>query len=208
MGILRKINGDVKLGFQRVFGFTTIETLSKSHKVLIDDLELQLNETSIGINLKTKMNKFYGGGFPDVNNSMNDLLIEKSIEEVRLERAKKTLVDSVRSALGLRKSFDYDNATLAELVDLNKIKLGELQELLRDYDFDDYSFVKITDDYQAYSGSKERLRVINRRIKIILNKIQKLTRNLKEHFKKNHSFHFKNLDDYHSLNLVNSYIVS
>ena len=205
MGILREINRNIKIGFRSVFGFTGKVRVNQPIEVLIEDLESHLYKTPIGINLDSKVNKFYGGGFPDVNNSINDLLIEKSIEELRLERAKKTLANSVRTALGLRKSIDYDNAALEELVDLNKVKLQELQEWLKEYNFDDYSLVKITDDYQAITVSKDKLRLINRRIKIALNKIQKLTRNLKEHFKKNHSFHFKNLDDYHSSILINRF---
>lgn len=145
--------------------------------------------------------KYAGSGFIHDDISMNNLLVEKSIEEVNLKNSLRSLANSVKEFLGTKDAIEC-------YIDFSKVKLEDLHELFNRHSLDTYSCAQIAHDYESLKASKDRLMAINHRIKIILNKIRQLGRSLKEHFTKNHSFHFKNLDDYHSLILVNSNIVS
>ncbi|NDV43131.1 hypothetical protein [Flagellimonas sediminis] len=180
--------------FRRAFGFPNNSyDESINDYVVIDDLEHYLHGLSKKVSSKGDGDKYYRGEYIDVSMAISNLFIEKSIEEIKIEKAKKSLADRIRDVLGTNKTFD-----------VNEVGIEELQELFENYDIDAFSCLKISDDFKNLQDSKSRLRSINRCIKFILNKSLKFVRNLKEHFKRNHSFHFKNLDDYHSLNLVNS----
>lgn len=169
---------------------------------VIDEEKEHFLPWTSGINYSSKDKmKFYGGGIVHEDISMKNLIVEKSIEEI-------TFKNSIRSLANSLKEFISPKDIVANQIDFSKVKLEDLHELFHRHSIDTYSCVQIANDYESLRTSKIRLRAINHRIKIILNKIRQLGRNLKEHFTKNHSFHFKNLDDYHSLNLVNSYIVS
>ncbi len=161
--------------------------------VLVEDLEDYYRGLRGKVSLKSDNNNpTYEGDYIDVSMTMSNLLIEKSIEEIKFEKAKKSFAERIREVLGTNKTFD-----------VNEVRLEELHELFEKYKIDAFNCLKISDDFNDLQNSKNRLRAINRRVKYILNKSLQFVRNLKEHFKRNHSFHFKNLDDYHSLNLVN-----
>ncbi len=169
--------------------------------VIDDESKHFLPKTSKIIYSPKFKKKFYGVGVIHGDISMNNLIAEKSIEEVTLKNSVQTLSSAIEEALGSK------NAAEA-YIDFTKFKLQDLKDLFLQHNVDTYSCAQIADDFEFFKNTKNRLRAINNRIKVILNKIREFGRNLKEHFTKNHSFHFKNLDDYHSLNLVNSYIVS
>jgi hypothetical protein len=157
-------------------------------------------QTSGSYKLKTKVNKFYGGGDVsfDLDNSVKHWLEAKNNEEFLLEKKKKSFFERVAEVLDSLNP----NQTLSR-DDISKYSDEELITLIQDWNLDAYSYARLSQDFSEIKHSKKLIRSFENRIKSILGNIRKRLRNFKEVYKRQHSFHFKNLDDYHALILIN-----
>lgn len=148
----------------------------------------------------SKSRIFYSGNSEYNNdNSLSDLFIAKSQEEIIIEQAKKSLVERYNELLSVVKDDLYKPISLSKINSYD-----EIIDSYRDIDIDFNIRASLYRDFKIIEESTIVLKTIIKSIKRIQDSVKKYLRDLKDTFTRNHSFHFKNLDDYHSLILINN----